>query len=122
MPILCGFPQPGCDLCKKYGRGWGDLLKEYASKPVTITTEIDGKTKTVTYTPPKYKCTTCEDKKVAFTTLWIPELVDEGCSDNGEHNMPKVKVACHSCCREQFEKERADAKKRYYDDEKKKKA
>ena len=49
----CGFPyRPGCDLCKQYGKGNGQLLNEYTNKEITL----NGKT----YKP---KCIFCKGTK-----------------------------------------------------------
>ena len=112
--LLCGFPQPGCLLCRTYGDGVGKLLVAYRHISVEITTENYGVTQTHKFSPPSYECLTCKDTKKFKYRIWDDALVDNGCSDHGEHNMPKFAVACHKCLPEQHETEFETAKKNYF--------
>jgi hypothetical protein len=85
----CGFPMSGCLLCEAYGGGHGNLLKEYRYKLVTIGGQ--------TFTPPTYSCLFCKDTKLYEYEIYVKSLYDDRWSDGGQHNMPRVKVACHSC-------------------------
>lgn len=110
--IECGFPSYGCELCRKHGNSRGLLLREFATSPVTISFP-DG---TLTFEPPPYSCMVCKDKKTFNAKIWDPVIAKKEpiCSDNNDHLMPKVEVACYKCMRSQYEKEFDAAKKTYF--------
>jgi hypothetical protein len=98
----CGYPMWGCLLCETYGDRHGNLLVEYRHKEVIINGQ--------TFKPPTYTCLFCKDTKVYDYQVYIESLQDDMWSDGGLHNMPLVKVACHSCCHVQYEKQYEEAK------------
>jgi hypothetical protein len=104
--LECGFPMWGCLLCKTYGDGCGNLLIEYRYREVII----DGQT----FVPPQYECLFCKDTKVYDYQVYVESLKDDMWSDGGLHNMPTVKVACHSCCNMEHEKQYEDAKSKVF--------
>ena len=101
---VCGYGKIDCQLCKKYGDGKGNLLKEYRHQNVTIE-YIDHKGKLVnkTYKAPKYDCLMCKDKKK--TCYIISEsLFFENCAYSGETILP-----CHKCRNLKHHEERVKA-------------
>jgi hypothetical protein len=76
----------GCELCRQYGDGQGQLLKEYSNTEVTINGKL--------YKP---KCHFCKGRRQASYVIWDQRLVDDGCSDYGENNMPHLIFPCHLC-------------------------
>lgn len=60
---ICGEGTFCCILCKKYGDGKGNLLKEYSKKAVEIKYEdYNGNITKRKFKPPKYYCMWCKDK------------------------------------------------------------
>jgi hypothetical protein len=111
MTSLCGMPMSGCDLCKKYGHGWGNLLKKYRYIKTYGYTQIyhppDYETlhdELVVFTPPSYECIWCQDTGHLAKKVWLDQLIDDCCSDNGAHNMPNVMMNCWKCYEENHEK------------------
>lgn len=113
--IMCGFPMHGCRLCEAHGDGHGNLLKEFRYRTVEVPyLDADGVEQILKFEPPAYSCLWCKDTKKVMRKIWDPELVMRGCSDGGDHRMPRFEVACHTCCPEQSEAELRSAKLTYF--------
>lgn len=110
MHTMCGFPMPGCVLCETHGQGHGELFQDFSKITVQIGTE--------TFVPPDYSCLMCKDSKVASRQIWDEDLVDDGFSDHGAHNMPQVEVACWKCCPEKADIEFKLAETNYFNKKK----
>jgi len=111
---MCGFPFFGCLLCETYGNGGGRLLKQYRNQTVEIKHRTDkGVLTTKQFVPPNYSCLFCKDTHLASYTIWVDSLVDDGCSDHGEHNMPREKLPCHRYQEKEHEEARIKLTEQY---------
>jgi hypothetical protein len=88
----------GCLLCETYGDRCGYLLKQYRNQKLTIGNE--------TFTPPIWKCLYCQDTKLGNYPVFLDSFTK---SDFARWNLPKVRVACHSCCAIRHSKEYSQA-------------
>lgn len=91
---MCGFPLFGCDLCKKFGDGNGNLYSIHNPKTSKLVVNVNGVDKVFQHPP--YDCLRCKDTKYAERDLFFEELVDRGYSDSC-HLMPTVHIPCHLC-------------------------
>lgn len=78
----CGFVTWGCDLCRTYGNGNGDLKREYRYQQVEVT--IDKLT--THFEPPPYECVWCQDQGTSWYPTW-----------SSDFDTPKTLMRCHMC-------------------------
>ncbi len=101
--IMRGFCQPGCDLCSKYGTGFGELDDNYRHQPVTITNSNGVAT---VYTPPTYSCVVCEDKKTFENYVHWQLASEPGCPGYDVRFPVRLcTLPCYKCAVKEYDAE-----------------
>ncbi len=101
---MCGFAELGCDLCRKYGTGSGQLDEKYRYQTVTITNSNGVET---VYTPPTHSCLVCEDKKTFEQYIdWQPAFSPATPGYDFRFPSKKYTLPCSKCAFEDYKTER----------------